>query len=324
MAKNENMREQYLNFCKNTEGVSIFMQPWFLDAVCGSDKWAACMDIANNGDVNGAMVYHFVDKWFFKILQMPTLTGCMGIWLRDDVAWKTEYRSSFEKTVLKNLINQLPKTAFSLQMYAASLQNWLPFLWAGYRVEPMMNCVIDNLGDTALVWENLKDSVRTKIRKAQKLNLTVEIRDDIDTFYTLICQTVNRIGYKTGITKSILYQLHEEIRRRDAGKIFFAVDKMGVIHAAFYIIWDTKKAIYWIPTMNQDTGNSGATRLLLWEILQELSRRGIPRFEAMGSMSENLEPFMTTFGAKQETYWKMTRYSNAFFGLLHTLKKYLN
>ena len=76
--------------------------------------------------------------------------------------------------------------------------------------------------------------------------------------------------------------------------------------------------------MDEKTGNSGATRLLLWEVLQELNRRGIPRFEALGSMSENLEPFMSTFGAKQENYWKMTRYGNRFFALLHAFKKYLN
>lgn len=317
------MKEQHLNFCKNTEGVSIFMQPWFLDAVCGSDRWGVCMDIAKNGDVNGVMIYHFVDKWGFKILKMPTLMGHMDIWLNNDDTWKTEHRTSFEKTVLKNLIAQLPKTDFSLQMYPATLQNWLPFWWAGYHIEPMMNYVIEDLADMPSIWKNLKDTTRKKIRKAQKAGFKVEIRDDIDAFYSILKQTVNRIGFKTGITKSILYQLHEEIQRRNAGKIFFVMDETGDIHAAFYIIWNMEKAIYWIATMNKKTGNSGATRLLLWEVLQELSQRGIPRFEAMGSMLENLEPFISTFGAKQETYWKMTRYSNGFFALLHALKKYL-
>jgi hypothetical protein len=299
------------------------MQPWFLDAVCGVDRWDVCMDIAANGNVNGILIYHWAEKWGYKILKMPTLTGYMGVWLHNDPNWKMEYRTSFEKSVLKNLLSQLPKTLFSLQMYPATLHNWLPFNWAGYRVEPMMNYVVDDLKDMSVTWQNLKDSVRTKIRKAEKLGLRVEIKDDIDAFETLLRQTVKRIGYKTGITKEILYRLHQEIQQRDAGKIFFAIDKVGEIHAAFYIIWDAQRAIYWIPTRGENAGNNGATRLLLWKVLGELNRRGIPKFEAMGSMSENLEPFMATFGAKQETYWKMTRYDNRFFALLHMIKKAL-
>ncbi len=297
------------------------MQPWFLDVVCGADNWGVCMDLAKNGEINGIMVYHFAQKWGFKILKMPTLTPYMNLWLRNSTSWKTEYRLSFERSVLKRLISQLPSTAFSLQMYPPTFKNWLPFWWKDYQIEPMMNYVIEGLDDVPSVWTNLKGTVRNKIRKAQKVGVTVEIRDDFDTFYQLFRQTVDRIGFNTGVSEQVLRQLHTEIQQQNGGKIFFAVDTSGAIHAALYVLWDKTKALYWISTTNEKAGNSGATSLLLWEVLQELSRRGIRRFEATGSMVENLESFITSFGAKQETYWKITHYNNHFFEFLHFLNK---
>ena len=115
--------------------------------------------------------------------------------------------------------------------------------------------------------------------------------------------------------------MHREIQERNAGKIFLAVDIEGNICAAFYIIWDDITAFYWIPTMNENLNNNGATSLLLWEILQELNRRGIQKFVATGSMAKNLEFFISGFGFKQEIFWKLTRYGNRFFEFLHLLKK---
>ncbi len=323
------MKEQYIKFCTDTdatfrnnrEPVSIFAQPWFLDAVCGADNWNVCMDFGKNGEIIGTMTYHFVKKWGFKILKQPALTPYMSVWVQTDPTWKTENRLSFEKTVLKNLIEQLPKTVFSLQMYPPNLQNWLPFLWKGYQITPLMNYVIEDLGDSQKVWDNMKSAVRNKIRKAEKAGIKIEVLDDFDAFYTIFRKTVNRLGYKTGATKEILGRVHEEIRQRDAGKIFFARDTEGVILAAIYVVWDSKKATYWVATMDDKTGKNGATSLLMWHILQELGKRKIEQFEATGSMAENLESFISAFGAKQEFFWKMTKYGNRFVKFLHTLKK---
>ncbi len=315
------MKKQYITFCKHTEGLSIFMQPWFLDIVCGSNNWDVCIAYAKNGDINGVLVYHFVQKWGFKILKMPVLTPYMNLWVLHDTAWKTEKSLAFEKVVLKNLIAQLPATAFSLQMYPSSFRNWLPFWWAGYSIEPMMNYIVEDLTDIQLVWRNFKDTVRNKIRKAQKLNISIETREDFDSFYAIFQQTVQRIGFKTGVTRDILMNLHREIQKRKTGKIFFAINASGTIEAALYVIWNSKTAIYWIAGMNEKATNNGATSLLLWEVLQELNRLGIPRFEATGSMPENIESFISAFGFKQENYWKVTRYANRFFAFLHFLKK---
>ena len=110
----------------------------------------------------------------------------------------------------------------------------------------MMNYVIEGLDDVQSVWDNLKDKARNKIRKAQKSGVTVEMRDDFDTFYQLFRQTIDRIGFETGASEQVLRQLHTEIQRQNVGKIFFAVDNLGIIHAALYVIWNKTTALYWV------------------------------------------------------------------------------
>ena len=123
---------------------------------------------------------------------MPIQTPYMGLWLRkEDKIVKTESRLSHEKAVLKKLIEQLPSTVFSLQIYPPSLQNWLPFWWAGYHVEPRMLYVIEDLQNIDQVWQGLKDKAINTIRKAEKLNFSIETQDDLDSFYELFKKSVD-------------------------------------------------------------------------------------------------------------------------------------
>ncbi len=253
---------------------------------------------------------------------MPIQTPYMGLWLRkEDKIVKTESRLSHEKAVLKKLIEQLPSTVFSLQIYPPSLQNWLPFWWAGYHVEPRMLYVIEDLQNIDQVWQGLKDKAINTIRKAEKLNFSIETQDDLDSFYELFKKSVDRIRYETNVTKQKLKKLHEEIRKKDAGKMFFARNIEGEVIAALYIVWDEQIANYWLATGNLKGENNGANSLLLWNVLLELNRRGIKRLEVTGSMNENLASYISAFGAKQETFFKMTKYGNRFFAFLHFLMK---
>jgi hypothetical protein len=297
------------------------MQPWFLDTVCDENSWNVCLDFEKNGSIQGILIYHIVEKWGFKILKMPPLLPAMPLWIKDDPTWKNEHRLSFEKTVLQNLIAQLPKSVFSLQFYPPTFKNWLPFWWAGYRIEPMLNYVIDNVDNLTAVWDNMKSATRRKIHKAQNERFKVEKSDDIEAFYTLFLQTINRVGFKTHTTESLLVKLHTLILVKKTGQIYFVKDKSNVVVAALYVLFDGKTGYYWIPTMNEKAGNSGATSLLMWEVLNDLSQQRITQFKATGSMLPNLEAFITAFGATQETYWKMTKYGNQFMAFLHLLKR---
>ena len=313
-------RIRYAEFCCHTEGLPLFAEAWWLDAVCGAEGWQVALDFDKNGNINGALTYQIVKKWGIKIIQMPPQTGYMNLWLRDDAAWKTESHLRFQRTVLKNLIAQLPSdVAYFNQFLPPSFQNFLPFRWANFHIEPHVAYVLDDLKNTSRLWENLKDTARNKIRKAEKAGISVESSLDFERFYAIFEKNYQRLGVQTRATRQFFERIHAEIKKQNVGKVFFATDTEGSVHAALYVVWSNSTAIYWAAAADENHRTSGATSLLLWRVLENLSARGIQRFEALGSGAENLESFIASFGARQEVFFKISRYRNRFFQQLHLL-----
>ena len=315
------LKEQYLEFCAHTEGVSIFMQPWFLDAVCGSGKWDACMDIAKNGDVNGVLVYHFVRKWGFNIIKMPLLTPYMGLWIKIKKKSKLHEINSQERSVLSNLISQLPQVSYSSQSYPPNYMNWLPFNWAHYQHQLKVTHVVENLENSDFVFDNFKENTQKKIRKASK-NIYVEKSDNPQIVYEIYTQIQKRYGKQMSYSLSFLENLHQEIQKNKAGQLYLAKSTEDEhIHAALYIVWDSTSAYYWLGGSDERFRNSGALTFLIWEIIKDVAKLGICHFDFTGSSMENLETYFSSFGASKVPYLMVNRFHNRFFAFVHFLMR---
>jgi Acetyltransferase (GNAT) domain len=310
--KNDGRKAQYQQFCKdNAETTSVFGQAWFLDAVCGAENWDVCMDAEQNGRINGALPYFFKKKWGFKIIQQPVLTGYIGLWMRYETQWNAHQKASQERAILKNLIAQLPQTAFFSQAYAPRFQNWLPFHWAGFDTTVRMTHTLCGLDNTADIFLNFKDNVRKKIRKTAT-TIKIETSADVGLVYAIYDQIMATKGRKMSYSQAFLTHLHAKIQENQAGQLFKAVDTEGSVHAAVYVVWDATTAYYWLGGSAVAHRNSGALTFLLWEIMQDVARRGIQNFDFTGSDLENLETFFSAFNAEKRTYFKVSRYGSRF------------
>ena len=222
MDNNDN-KALYRQFCQinNTTPtpetyLSVFGQAWFLDAVCGAENWNICLDIAQNGRIDGVLPYFFTKKYGLKIIRQPILTGYMGLWIRYETHWNAHQKASQERTVLKNLIAQLPKTAFFSQAYPPHFQNWLPFHWANFDTTPRMTHVLTDLQNTEGVFKNFKDNVRKKIKKTIPV-ICVEKTEDVNVVYTIYEQIMTTKGRKMSYSQTFLQHLHAKIAENQAG-----------------------------------------------------------------------------------------------------------
>jgi Acetyltransferase (GNAT) domain len=325
MKNSNDKKAQYRQFCeeKRTEGtgISVFGQPWFLDAVCGPENWNICLDMEQNGRINGVLLYFFKKKWGLKLIQQPVLTGYIGLWMRYETQWNAHQKASQERAVLKNLIAQLPQTAYFSQAYAPDFQNWLPFHWTGFDTTVRMTHVLQNLQNTEGVFKNFKDNVRKKIKKTAT-TIRVEKTDDVALVYAIYDQIMATKGRKMSYSQAFLTNLHAKIKENQAGQLYKALDTEGSIHAAVYIVWDATAAYYWLGGSAVAHRNSGALTLLLWEIMQDLAKRGIKNFDFTGSDLENLESFFSAFNAEKRTYFKVSRYGNRFLKFVDKLVRF--
>jgi hypothetical protein len=316
--KNDDRKAQYRQFCQdnkdvNTTGTNIcvFSQAWFLDAVCGTENWDICVDIEQNGQINGVLPYFITKKWGFKIIQQPFLTGYMGLWIRYEPHWNAHQKASQERAVLRNLIAQLPATAFFSQAYQPHFQNWLPFHWSGFETTVRMTHLLEGLQNTETIFKNFKDNVRKKIKKTTGL-IRIETTDDVVLVYDIYGQIMATKGRKMSYSKAFLVNLHAQIKENQAGQLYKAIDTEGVVHAAVYIVWDATTAYYWLGGSVVAHRNSGALTLLLWAIMQDVAKKGVQTFDFTGSNLENLESFFSAFNAEKRTYFRVSRYGNRF------------
>ncbi len=316
--KNDNSKAQYRQFCEAQTAVpnahnalTVFGQAWFLDAVCGAENWDVCVDAAQNGRINGALPYFLKKKYGLKIIQQPVLTGYIGLWVHYENTWNAHQKATQERAVLKNLIAQLPATAYFSQAYAPHFQNWLPFRWAGFDTTVRMTHVLNGLQNSDVIFKNFKENVRKRIRKTSA-TIHVEKTNDIALVYGIYNDIMATKGRKMSYSLDFLTHLHAEIQKNAAGQLYKAVDTEGSVHAAVYVVWDATTAYYWLGGSAIAHRNSGALTLLLWEIMQDVSKKGVSSFDFTGSDLENLESFFSAFNAEKRTYFNVSRYGNRF------------
>lgn len=297
-------RSQYRVFCQQYPELPIFLQDWWLDAVCGKDRWDVVVTTSDR-QITGVLPFYIVSKRFLKQIVMPPLTQHMGPWLNYPQSQKYTSRLSFEKSVMAELIEKLPKADRFVQNFSLSITNWLPFYWKNFSQTTFYTYRIPNLENIDQVWSNLRGSVRSDIRKAEK-HLICQPSDDIHGLYQLTEQTYHRQGKVVPYTKDFITRVHQTCSLHEAGQIFYAVDSEGSIHAALYLVWDQQTAYYLIGGANPNLRTSGAQPFLVWNAIRFASER-VKSFDFEGSMHPAIERSFSAFGGLQTPYFNVSR-----------------
>ncbi len=236
---------------------------------------------------------------------MPPLTQHMGPWLHYPKGQKYTSRLSFEKSTMAALIEKLPTVDRFVQNFSPTITNWLPFYWKNFSQTTFYTYRIPNLENIDHVWSNLRGSVRSDIRKAEK-HLICQLSDTIDGLYQLTEQTYHRQGKAVPYTKNFVAQVHQIGNVHETGQIFHAVDSEGSIHAALYLVWDQQTAYYLIGGANPDLRTSGAQPFLVWNAIRFAAKK-VKSFDFEGSMHPAIERSFSAFGGLQTPYFNMSR-----------------
>ena len=299
----------------------IFLKDWWLDLVCGEDNWNY-VSYSDGNQINAVWPFYFTkSKYNQTIIKLPKLTPFLGPWMIYPHSQKYCSTLSYEKEVLFKLIDQLPKSDIFLQSINSSILNNLPFYWKGFEQSLTYTYKLFDLADTENIYSNFKESVRTDIRKAQK-NLKVIESDNIDTFYKINSLSFDRQNKEIPYSLNFIRNLDRECRNRECKNLLIAIDNNNNIHASIYLVWDNNCTYYLIGGADPNFRSSGAMSFLIWEAIKQAAQRK-QSFDFEGSMIEPIEHFFRSFGAKQEHYLRIIKYSRKgkFIKLLSDFKK---
>ena len=311
-------KQKYREFCKTEKDIPIFSKDWWLDSVCGKDDWDVSL-IEKDSKIFASMPFYKTKRNIFNVITMPKLTQNLGIYIKYPEKQKYEKKLSYEKDIMSKLIDQLPQYDMFNQNFHYSTTNWLPFYWKGFKQKTAYTYVIQNLSDIDLIWSNFNNKTRTDIRKAEK-KVKVETSDDIELFYKINKMTFERQNIEIPYTLDFIKKIDTACNKNSCRKIFFAIDEQKQIHAAIYIIWDDNSAYYIMGGSNPELRNSGATHLLIWEAIK-FSSTIVDKFDFEGSMMEQVEKFVRSFGAIQKPYFNISKTNSKFLKIKQLIKE---
>ena len=283
---------------------SVFQRDWWLDAVAPG-AWSP-LEVVSAGEVVARMPIVCRRKSGLKFITMPRLTHTLGPWLADPNCGVAK-RLAKEKNWLDTLAEQIPPFDYFCQNWHYSMQNWLPLLWRGFQATSCCTYVIEDISNPDAVWSNYRESARREIRKARK---HVDVRTDLspEILYRMTSKSFGQWNRKPPYGLEYLERLVSACTKRQAGRLFFAEDSQGGVHAALFLVWDESSAYYLVGGSNPESRNSGAMSLLMHEAIQFASTVSTV-FDFEGSIVEPIERFVRSFGAQPRPFLTVRGYS---------------
>jgi hypothetical protein len=198
--------------------------------------------------------------------------------------------------ISRDLIQQLPKVSYTRIKMHYDITDTVAFQEQEFRTSVQFTHEIPPLSEEVL-WANLRNKTRNVIRRAQE---QVELRDlaDPDEFLALYVNNLKARKLRCFLDLPVCSRLIGECIRLGRGKIVAAVDQQKRLVAANFYVWDQRSFFYLLSTRVLEAGN-GVTSLLIWQALQETSRRGLT-FDSDGLSSRGSILFLTGLGGKLE------------------------
>jgi hypothetical protein len=313
--------QRYKELCGERPDIPLFMQAWWLDAVCMPEKkeWNVLFT-EENGEIVGVMPYHVLKKWGFKIILQPQLTQFNGIWIDYPNDLKLHKRYSFEKRVMDNLIDQLEKLKVShySQNFHYSFTNWQPFFWRGFRQITRYTYQITNLNALETIYNSFSYAKRRHLNKKND-DLLIDFSISADEFYDFHQECLSHKNKKSEYSRKLFLSIYNESVKRGKGMIIAMKDKNQILHSALFFVWDEKSSYTLASAIKPQFKSGSASTKMFWEAIKFMSNK-TQIFDFTGSMIEGVALSFQLFEAKQVPYFNISKSYSRFFSLFIAIK----
>lgn len=299
-----NSLADYRLFCKTAPtDFPVFMQDWYLDAICSDGSWDAIV-LKESDKIVGVWPFFLKKKLWWTYIAMPLLGKMMGPYLIP-----TCRSLSKQMHLLEKMMEQLPPGLAAFQQdFNYTQTNWLPFFWKGYQQTTRYSYCLDLKQPETTLWKNISNSYRKKISKAsEKLKVCSNL--PVEQLHRLCKLSFTRQGIEFPLSIDRLRAIQDVFINHQAGRCFFASDPIsGAIHSAAFLVWDQQAAYYLMAGDDPQFRASGSAVLLQWKAIQFTQHElKLPIFDFEGSMIKAVEQGKRDFGASQQAYFRIRK-----------------
>lgn len=309
-------KERYIEWSVTQEYVPIFMQPWWLDAVCAGKEWDVLLAEDEKGEIIGAMPYLLRKRAWFKYIIMPQQTQIGGIWVTPEITadrWKTA-------EVCRNIKEQLDSMglAYYYQQYLPGSLCVDAMRALGFKTRERVTYRMADLSDMDAVIEGFSKNKKRQLQKA--LSLHVERNMEIEDFYRFHTECLAIRKRKISYSREFLLVIERKAKRLGQCQILSICNADGTPYAAAFLVWDKNFMYYLIPAINSAFGDSGAGALLVLEAMK-FAREKHLLFDFEGSMERGTAKHYKQFGSIPVTYYSVEKYYKPLFRIAIWIQK---
>lgn len=294
-------KEKYKQHCLLHKDIPIFLTYEWMQHCTKDGGWDVVLKEAGD-NIQGFIVFYIKSKLGQQYITMPHFTPYSGVWLHYPEGQKNTTKISFERKVMEELINQLPKVDFSVLHFHPSITNWQPFYWNDYKQTSRYTYIIDSNTNKTDVYNNLKENIRREIKKAEK-SLTIEVTTNINLLKEVKNISITKTDKPIDFYIDYLINLYTSFKENL--QVLIAKKDNEIIASAVFVS-DSSATYYLIGMTSVEHKTSGALSLLLWTAIQgSIDNKKAFNFE--GSMLKPIERFFSSFGAEQIPYHRITK-----------------
>ena len=313
-------KEKYVDWVKTQEHLPVFMQPWWMEAVCAGKEWDVIL--VGDNDIVAAMPYLFRKKWWMKWILMPQQTQIGGLWLDE----RHEFTPEELKAVCEDVVNQLAEKKLHYYYQHFPVGSPCPeiFKSLGFKVKERVTYRLDDLSDLDKVIDKFSRNKKRQLQKALSLHATKDLT--AEEFYAFHQKCLEQQRKTISYSREFFLVLERKSSRMKQSEIIAIRTADGELRAAGYIVWDKDYAHYLIAAEDLEYKNNGAMALLVLECIKEARRQGVA-FDFEGSMIRGVAQHFKQFGGTPVKYYSVEKYYKWWFRLaiwfnfVATLKK---
>ena len=301
-------KSDYNAFIKS-DHVPIQMTDWWLDAVCGANKWNVLLDTKNRI----SYVYHRIKKKGVSIIENPKLSCYNGFWIE---------QGEISSEMLTGIISNIPPTDLIIQKNHYNIQPLDVFEKNGFKNTIRYSHIIDLAQNIDSIFESFKSNLKSDILKAEA-SLTSFTSNEVEKAYDLIAGSFSRQALGVPFTKELFYRLDAALESRGLRKIYFAKDDNDHLHACVYVTLYQGKASYIIGGAKAELRASNAQSLLIWEAIKDAKKQSCNYFDFTGSVMKSIESYFSAFCQQKISIPVLYKPRNKFYEMLLNWKGFV-
>lgn len=253
-----------------------------------------------DGEITAATPFHTVRERGLTAVPTYPVTPYTGLLLRPGL--KEPHYHDAARAHLRTLAQQAERLSFTL---SPALTDTRPYLWEGWRVSPLYTYVVD-MADEEAVWEGFSQSLRRKIRRADESGLRMVRVEDASRIYALHAHSYARHESDSPMREGAFARWFEAITASGIGSAYGAESADGELLSVRVVLRDGIRTYDWLAGAGAESEEHNATHWLVWEIMKELRKGGVERFDFRGANTAGIIDFKRLFGGALLPYYHVT------------------